>query len=74
MSLPERISRWYEGVYVPPDNPPDSPIFMVMGRYERHWTSRAVHTAVDFYLREWKWLLPFAVAVVGTFAAIAKLK
>jgi len=74
MSLRDRIAGWYAGVYIPPDNDPGSDIIIVMGHYERHWTSRAVHTAFDFYLREWKWLLPFAVAVVGTIAAVAKLK
>jgi hypothetical protein len=69
----ELIRRWYEGVFVAPDNPPDSPVIIVMGRYRRHWTSNAAHYAVDFYLREWKWLLPFLVALVGVVVAIAKL-
>jgi len=69
----EKIQRWYEGNYIPPDNRPDSPIVFVLGRYKRHWTSQALHWAVDFYLREWKWLLPFVVAIIGTIVAIAKL-
>lgn len=73
MSLRKRIAKWYQGEYVPPDNPPDSPIVIVMSHYKRHWTSRAAHASLDFYMREWKWLLPFVVAVVGAMVAIAKL-
>jgi hypothetical protein len=74
MNIRKHIRRWYEGIYVPPDNPPDSPVFMVMGHYDRHWTSRLVRTAISFYLREWKWVWTFAVAVIGAIAAFAKLK
>jgi hypothetical protein len=29
---------------------------------------------VEFYHKEWKWLLPFLVALCGVMVAIAKLK
>jgi len=73
MGLRERIKRWYVGEYVPPENDPSSGVFFVMGHDERHWTSRLTHVAVDFYLKEWRWLLPFLVAVVGAVVGLAKL-
>jgi len=69
MWLKEKIAVWYQGVYVP--EPPGSPL--LMGHYRRHWSSRALHACVEFYLKEWKWLLPFLVAVVSVIVAIAKL-
>jgi hypothetical protein len=29
---------------------------------------------VEFYYKEWKWLLPFLVALCGVMVAIARLK
>lgn len=67
------LKSWWQGEYVPPDNPPGAPFFFVFGRYKRNWLSRLTHAAVDFYLREWKWLLMFVVAIVGALIAIKKL-
>lgn len=59
----EIIMRWYDGKYIPPDNPPDSSLIFLMGHYDRHWSSRLVHMLVGFYFEHWKWLLPFLVAL-----------
>jgi len=67
------IKRWYEGEYVPPDKQPDSTLIFVTGHYKRHWSSCIIHTIAEFYLKEWKWLLPFIVALVGVTIAVAKL-
>lgn len=73
MKLRDIIKRWYEGEYVPPNNPPDSTLIFVMGHHKRHWSSRFVHTITEFYLKEWKWLLPFIVGLVGAAVAVVKL-
>ena len=74
MQLHKNIKKWYEGEFVPPDNSPNSRLIFVMGHYQRHWSSRVAHVVVDFYLKEWRWLLPFVVGVAGVIVAIAKLK
>ena len=72
MKLKDVIKRWYEGKYVPPDNPPNSIVVFPMGHYERHWSSRLVHAIVKFWVKEWKWLLSFIIATIGLVVAIAK--
>jgi len=57
------IKRWYDGKYIPPDNPPDSSVIFLMGHCDRHWSSRLAHTLVEFYFEHWKWLLSFLVAL-----------
>ena len=69
MDLKQKIATWYQGTYVP--EPPGSPF--LMGSYQRHWSSRMLHMCIDFYLKEWKWLLPFVVAVVSAVVAIVKV-
>jgi hypothetical protein len=60
------IKRWYEGEYVPYDNDPDSSlIFLNGGHYRRHWTAMFTRWAIDFYMREWKWTLATAGAVIA---------
>jgi hypothetical protein len=60
------ILKWWEGEHVLPRNDPSSVVvFLSLGTYKRHWTSRAAHSAVEFYLREWKWTLGAAAAVIG---------
>jgi hypothetical protein len=71
--IQQRVKKWYQGEYIPPDNSPNSPVFFVNGDYRRHWTSRLVHTAAEFYSKEWKWLLPFILGTIGTGLAVAKL-
>jgi hypothetical protein len=67
MSLREKFIDWYQGEYIPPDNSGNSGLVFLIGHYKRHWSSRLVHTLVEFYLKEWKWLLPFLVALVALF-------
>ena len=64
------IRRWYEGELLPPD---DSVPFRCLLRYNQHLSSRIARIFVEFYLKEWKWLLPFLVGLIGAIAAIAKL-
>jgi hypothetical protein len=60
----KHIRDWYRGKYVPYENDPNSSLFVVGGYYHRHWTSRLVHTAFDFYRAEWKWVLGTAMALL----------
>lgn len=63
--MKQAIKKWYEGKHVPFKNDPNSSVFVVSaGFYERHWTARFARWAVDFYLREWKWVLGTAGAIV----------
>ena len=73
MSLRTKLRRWYDGEFVPPDNPPGSYVVFLTGHYKRHWSSRVAHTLVDFYFKEWKWIWGTLIAVVGLVIAIAKL-
>jgi hypothetical protein len=63
--MKEKIKRWYEGEFIPYKNDPNSPVFFVGGDTKRHWTARLARWAVEFYLREWKWTLGAAAAVIG---------
>ena len=62
------VSNWFQGEYVPYDNPPDSGVFIVGGYHKRHWTASAVATIWRFVAAEWKWLLGFIVAVLALYA------
>jgi hypothetical protein len=60
------FKKWWEGELESRQNDPNSDLFIIgPGRYRRHWTSRAAHWALDFYLREWKWTLGALAAVVS---------
>jgi hypothetical protein len=45
----------------------------VMGSIRRHWTSRTAHALVDFYIREWKWIIPVVISTLGLIVALAKI-
>jgi len=68
------IKKWYQGekhdLFA---DHPEFPVFPGI-RYRRHWSSRLTHTVIDFYLKEWKWLWPLVVAIVGIIVAIGKVK
>jgi hypothetical protein len=51
------IKRWYQGKPIESD--------FLIGFYKRHWSAQVVHVLVEFYLKEWKWLLPFLVALAA---------
>jgi hypothetical protein len=68
--LRDGIKSWWQGQ--PEKNDPRSAIFLT-NHSRRHWTSRVAHAVLAFYLKEWRWLLPFIVAFVGAVVAIKKL-
>lgn len=69
MSIRQRVLRWYEGTYIP--EPPGSPF--LMGFYERHWSSRFAHAVVEFYIKEWKWIIGITLTCVSLLFAFLKL-
>jgi hypothetical protein len=68
MDMRKFIKRWYQGEEYNISTPA-LPIFPGV-RYRRHWSSRFAHILVDFYLKEWKWLLPFLLALSGIILTI----
>ncbi len=73
MKLGEIVQRWYEGRYIPPDNPPGSMFVFLEGHYERHWSSRFAHTVIEFYFKEWKWVIGITLTCIGLLLAFLKL-
>lgn len=67
------VRDWYYGEFVPFENRPDSPVVFVGGYYRRHWTAVVAHVLVDFYLREWKWVITTILGIIAVAAAIARL-
>jgi hypothetical protein len=68
------LKRWYEGEYKGPDNEPGSSLVFIIGRYERHWTSRLAHVAVGFYLSEWKWIITTSMGCAALWFAYLKIR
>jgi hypothetical protein len=62
--LTQFITRWWKGKYISPQERSSDAIQVYCGVYERHWTSKVVHTIARFWLRNWKILLPVIVASV----------
>ncbi len=72
-SLKERIQQWYEGEHIPYENDPDSLMVVIGGWHDRHWTARALRVLVEFYKREWKWLIPVVLTIIGLIIALIKI-
>jgi len=62
-SLFRWIERWYDGRFVPHDNPPGSAVVFLGGTYERHWTARVARVLIEFYLQHWQWIIGIAVLI-----------
>lgn len=60
-----KIKAWYEGKFTPYESDPNSRIFILGWDYERHWTAKTARVLVEFYLREWKWIIGTAIATVA---------
>jgi hypothetical protein len=65
------IKQWYQGEEYNISTP-TLPIFPGI-RYKRHWSSRFAHILVEFYLKEWKWLLPFLLGLITIFLGLIGL-
>jgi hypothetical protein len=53
----ERLHRWWEGRYVPPDNHPNSGVFILQGHYERFWTARWAQVAWEYFKEHHRWII-----------------
>ena len=63
----ERIKKWWVGE-----------VYYIKGvlpgiRYKRHWTAKAAHVLVDFYLIHWKWVWGTLFTICGLIVAYLKL-
>jgi hypothetical protein len=58
--------RWWDGIYVPYDNPPGSDLIFLGGTYERHWTAAAARAAWSYFRDHHRW-------IIGTIVAVAAL-
>lgn len=63
--LRKATRRWWEGVYVPHDNPPGSGLVFVGGYQRRHWTARAARACWAYFQEHHRWPIGTVVAVVG---------
>jgi hypothetical protein len=59
------FKKWWDGIYVPPVNAPNSGLIFMMGDYRQHWTSKTAHVLFDFWLKYWQWCMGFGLAVLG---------
>ncbi|MBZ9820297.1 hypothetical protein [Mesorhizobium sp. CA4] len=71
MAFKQRISGWYQGKYVPPQNDHSSGIIILMGSYERHWTARLAQVLADFWLAHWQWTIGTTLAIIAIYVGIA---
>ena len=53
----ERMHLWWTGRYVPPDNHPNSALFILQGHYERHWTALWTRAAWDYFKEHHRWII-----------------
>jgi len=62
MNILRRIKRWYDGT---PQDPyiesTRTAAFFTFRENQRHWSARAAHVLITFYLKEWKWLIPIII-------------
>lgn len=64
-TISQRIEKWYEGEFIPPDNKPGDLVVRVMGHYERPPLARLIARAIAFYLTHWKWLITTVIALAA---------
>lgn len=65
----EKITRWYQGDYVPP--PPrsnnDSFVMLSVGHYEQPILARILGAIGRFIRLEWKWLIGSCIAIIALY-------
>ena len=67
------IVRWYEGVFEPYANDPNSSAIIMGGDYRRHWTAHVARALVRFWLAHWKWIVTTVIAIAGVLLAARRL-
>ncbi len=69
--LCEAIRHWYEGETTPAGSADDRTLVIIGDRVKRHWSAAIAVAIVEFHRREWKWALPFYLAVLGLLLKVA---
>lgn len=65
MSFKEKLKRWWDGQYIPPENDPNAGFYFTMGTYKLSWTSKAAHVLADFWLKYWQWTIGVMIALLA---------
>jgi len=68
----ERLHRWWEGKYVPPENHPNSGLIILQGHYERHWTARCAQVSLDYFKEHHRWIIGLLFGAVVAILVKAK--
>lgn len=68
--LKERLTRWYQGEFVPFQNEPHSRVLLIGGTYRRHWTARVLRSAIEFLKRKEVIVALFGALAGAIFTAI----
>jgi hypothetical protein len=58
---------------VPPKNDPNSPLVLMLGHFERHWSARAASYFLEFLTKEYKFVVGTVIALLGAVIAFMKL-
>lgn len=74
MSIKQKFRDWYEGEFVPYENPPDSSVIIMGGYQKRHWTAKFVRGLGEFYMKEWKWIIGILLTITGLVIGLIKLR
>jgi len=73
MNIKQKVNKWYQGEFTSNAKPNGMGGFETPDALTRHWTSRYLHIVVDFWRKEWKFILTFILLLIGTIIAIKKL-
>ena len=69
----DKISKWYEGEFVPHKNETNSPLYFVGGYQRRSRSARIARRLVEFWLKDWKWIIPTVMSAIGLLVAYQSL-
>lgn len=69
----DKISKWYEGEFVPYENETNSPLYFVGGYQKRTPSARIARWLVEFWLKDWKWIIPTVMSAIGLLVAYQSL-
>ena len=59
------LSKWWNGKQPPSSVKIGGRLMIISGsEAERHWTANIAHAIVNFYVRNWQWLLGSLIAIV----------
>jgi hypothetical protein len=68
-----RIFKWYEGEFVPYKNETNSPLYFVGGHQKGAPSARLARWLIEFWLKDWKWIIPTGMSAIGLLVAYQSL-